>query len=276
MKSLKPRLLTAAIGVPFCILVIVLSELWLPTIRIIAGLATSLMVFEYLNGRKLAKKLYLSIPCIAFPFALLQFVITPYWFAAVFAFLFIVFVMGIFFHDKLDYSDIAYSLAGTLMICVGMGSFAYVCSNEISLTFYFFLVLLLPWMSDVGAFFAGSLLGRHKLCPNISPKKTVEGAIGGIVMCVVSAVGMGLIFSIWVLPDVTVNFWALIVIALFDSVASIVGDLSFSLIKRSLGIKDYGTIFPGHGGMLDRFDSVIFTVPFVLIVNQFFPILTVG
>lgn len=276
MKSLKPRLLTAAIGVPFCILVIILSELWLPTIRIVAGLATSLMIFEYLGGNKLVKKLYLSIPCIAFPFVLLQVITTPFWFAVVFAFLFVVFLMGILFHEKLDYSEIAYALSGTLLISLGMGSLAYVCSNEISMTFYFFLVFLLPWMADVGAFFVGSNLGKHKLCPKISPKKSIEGAIGGIVSCVVAAVGMGLVFTLWVLPDVTVNFWALLLIALFDSVASIVGDLSFSLIKRSLGIKDYGTIFPGHGGMLDRFDSIIFTVPFVAIINQFFPILTLG
>lgn len=276
MKSLKPRLLTAAIGVPFCILVIFLSELWLPTIRIIAGLATSLMIYEYLDGKKLFKKFYLSIPCIVFPMALLQLIVTPYWFALVFAFLFIVFLMGIIFHEKLDYSEISYALSGTLLISLGMGSLAYVCSNEISLTFYFFLVFLLPWMADVGAFFVGSNLGKHKLCPKISPKKSIEGAVGGIISCVIAAFGMGLVFSLCVLPDVTVNYWALLVIALFDSVASIVGDLSFSLIKRSLGIKDYGTIFPGHGGMLDRFDSIIFTVPFVAVINQFFPILTLG
>ena len=87
---------------------------------------------------------------------------------------------------------------------------------------------------------------------------------------------MGLIFQLWIFPSVTVNFFSLIIIGALDAVFSVVGDLSFSLIKRNLGIKDYSTVFPGHGGFLDRCDSIIFTAPIVLVISQFMPILSLG
>ena len=94
--------------------------------------------------------------------------------------------------------------------------------------------------------------------------------------CMISAVALGLIFQLWVFSAVSVNFISMVIIGALDAVFSIVGDLSFSLIKRSLGIKDYGTIFPGHGGFLDRCDSIIFTAPIVLLISQYMPILSLG
>ena len=91
-----------------------------------------------------------------------------------------------------------------------------------------------------------------------------------------AAVAIGFMFGNLITPQLTVNFIPLIIIGVCDAVLSIVGDLSFSLIKRTIGIKDYSNLFPGHGGMLDRFDSIIFTVPMVLIVNSFLPILSAG
>ena len=104
--------------------------------------------------------------------------------------------------------------------------------------------------------------------------KTVEGAIGGVVFCIASALIIGFIFHNLILPDMKINFWALALLGAIDAPVSILGDLSFSLIKRSLNIKDYGSIFPGHGGMLDRFDSIIFTAPIIVIINQFLPFLS--
>jgi phosphatidate cytidylyltransferase len=78
------------------------------------------------------------------------------------------------------------------------------------------------------------------------------------------------------MPEYNINFLALVLLGLIDGPLSIVGDLSFSLIKRSYKIKDYGSIFPGHGGMLDRFDSIIFTAPVIIIINQFIPFITLG
>ena len=129
-------------------------------------------------------------------------------------------------------------------------------------------------MADGGGYFIGSYFGKHKLCPTISPKKTVEGLLGGIVFCVASAMIMGLLFQfVFLNGKARVNFPALVVIGILDSVISVLGDLSFSLIKRHLKIKDYGSMFPGHGGMLDRCDSIIFTAPLVVVISQFTPFL---
>lgn len=126
------------------------------------------------------------------------------------------------------------------------------------------------------AAFYRSIVRQAQTLPEISPKKTVEGAIGGILFCDLTAVIIGLIFHFCVMPDANINFWALILLGVIDAPVSILGDLSFSLIKRNYGIKDYGSIFPGHGGMLDRFDSIIFTAPVLVAINQFIPFITVG
>lgn len=143
----------------------------------------------------------------------------------------------------------------------------------------FFIVLILgfAWGGDSAAYFAGRAFGKHKLSPVVSPNKTVEGAIGGVL----GSIAVGLLataiygslstrFSI-----LTVNVTALhyMIVAVMGAVASllgILGDLFASAVKRQMKIKDYGTIFPGHGGILDRFDSVMFIAPFVTIAVRFF------
>ena len=279
MKSLKPRLLTAIIGIPLIILIIILSELWRPLLPILLSLVTAVMIGEYLYGNKLLKTYIISIPCIVFAAGvcmLAAYKLMFFIYIAVFALLMIVFFASIVRHDKINYSDLSYAFTGTALITLGTSSIATLCMTSPSLSFFFVICFAVPWMADAGAFFAGSLFGKHKLCPNISPKKTVEGAIGGVFTCVLAAVGIGFLFGCLITPQYTVNFVPLIIIGACDAVLSIVGDLSFSLIKRTIGIKDYSNLFPGHGGMLDRFDSIIFTVPMVLIVNSFLPILSAG
>ena len=274
MKSLKPRLLTAAIGVPAVILIIVISELWSPFLRIMLGIVSGIMIGEYMYGNKLLKRFELSIPCMVFSCACSLLIGSVYVYLLLYVFLAVVFFVSIVRHKVIDFSQLCYSVVGNLLISFGMSAVAVACSNEFSLTFCFMLVFLLPWMADAGGFFIGASLGKNKLCPDISPKKTVEGAIGGVVFCIISALLLGLVFQLWVIPGVSVNFISLIILGALDAVLSIVGDLSFSLIKRNLNIKDYGNMFPGHGGMLDRCDSIIFTAPLVVLIGQFLPFLT--
>lgn len=139
--------------------------------------------------------------------------------------------------------------------------------------FLLIVSLLAAWSSDSGAYFVGVLCGKHKLCPQISPKKTVEGFVGGIVSCIVILEAAALVYSRWIAPGTKINWILLAVLAGCCSVISVVGDLTFSLIKRHYGIKDYGNIMPGHGGALDRFDSVIFVAPFFALVIQYLPII---
>lgn len=274
MKSLKPRLLTAVVGITLIIIVLVIGEIWTPFIGIVIGLASAFMVGEYLNAKKLFKHYSLSIPCMLASFLASLLITTQHLYLLIAAFIIIAFVVMIAQHSIISYSDLAYAVSGTLLISFGMSSLYGICASGIGISFYFITAFALPWMADAGGFFVGATIGKHKLCPKISPKKTVEGAIGGIAFCIITAVLLGLVYQFWIMPDFRINFYALILLAVIDAPVSILGDLSFSLIKRSLGIKDYGSIFPGHGGMLDRFDSIIFTVPVMLAINNILPFIT--
>lgn len=121
------------------------------------------------------------------------------------------------------------------------------------------LPVLMTAISDSGAYFAGRFFGKHKLAPVLSPKKTIEGVIGGTVSCVLGMLLYGLI--LWLVFDLKVNFGYAIVYGLAGSLMSVFGDLCFSVIKRQTGIKDYGNLIPGHGGILDRFDSLVAVAP---------------
>lgn len=143
--------------------------------------------------------------------------------------------------------------------------------------YFILLILCFAWGGDTSAYFTGRAFGKHKLAPYVSPHKTVEGALGGIL----GSMALGLIataiygyFSGRVASlTVEVSLRHLAVISVMGAIASvlgILGDLFASVIKRQVGIKDYGTIFPGHGGILDRFDSVMFIAPFVSIAVRYF------
>ena len=142
-----------------------------------------------------------------------------------------------------------------------------------------FVGLVGAWMSDTGAYFVGTSFGKRKLAPKISPKKTLEGAIGGVIISTVSQVAMALIYiqvmDIFFGLEVTIRFLPLILISPILSVLSVVGDLTFSIIKRQFNLKDFGNIMPGHGGALDRFDSLILIMPLVYILFRYLPLLEV-
>ena len=114
------------------------------------------------------------------------------------------------------------------------------------------------------------LFGKHKLAPELSPKKTVEGAVGGVAGAVLSTLLYGFIVGKW-FGAPAVRYGLLVIYALLGALAAQFGDLAFSYIKREYKIKDYGSIFPGHGGVLDRFDSVIFAAPLLEILIVSFP-----
>jgi phosphatidate cytidylyltransferase len=118
------------------------------------------------------------------------------------------------------------------------------------------LVFITAFATDTFAYFTGVFIGKTKLCPNISPKKTIEGSVGGILGCIISSG----IFASFVAPQMIIHC---LILGFIGSIVAQLGDLTASMFKRYVGIKDYGKIMPGHGGVLDRFDSILFTAPFI-------------
>lgn len=150
-------------------------------------------------------------------------------------------------------------------------AFAFALSREFPCggTFAISFAIFLPVFSDTFAYLVGSTLGKRKLCPSISPKKTVAGAIGGLLGSVLCAVTFFLLFDLYaVIPvgyvtfsdSVAVRAVVFVVLGIVGGVLAEIGDLAASRIKRTMNIKDFGNIFPGHGGVLDRLDSIMFTL----------------
>jgi len=164
-----------------------------------------------------------------------------------------------------------------LVVCVSAYFFGFLTEIRSQPNGFLLLtaVILIPVITDIGAYFFGKRFGKHKLAPMISPKKTWEGSVGGTCCAVVL-----LTLAVWVLEQsgyVLVNMRYWVNYLLIASCVSQLGDLSFSTIKRIAGIKDYGTLLPGHGGILDRFDSLLFVIPFTVFVFQVFgPLFVTG
>jgi phosphatidate cytidylyltransferase len=131
--------------------------------------------------------------------------------------------------------------------------------------FVVWLIFLSSWVSDAFAYCVGITMGKRKIFPTISPKKTLEGAAGGVFGAMLCTVLYCQIFVRWLAPELNVVFWFTLISGV-GAVISQVGDLVASGIKRNHGIKDFGTLIPGHGGMVDRFDSVIFIAPVVYVL----------
>lgn len=131
------------------------------------------------------------------------------------------------------------------------------------------LAVILAFITDGGAYFAGVFLGKHRGITKVSPNKSLEGYIGGFVTGIVFAMLYGLVIG--AITGLRVHYGSLALCGLLGALVTELGDLSFSLIKRQFGVKDYGNLLPGHGGMLDRFDSMLFCGPAVLFIVTVLP-----
>ena len=156
--------------------------------------------------------------------------------------------------NRFTFDDVAFILMSTIYI--GIGFYYFIETREAGLVFIFYAIFII-WATDSGAYLVGRKLGKRKLWPEISPNKTIEGAIGGII----SAVIVSLLFSL--LTSIDAGMFKLAILTVFLSVFGQIGDLVESALKRHYHVKDSGHILPGHGGILDRFDSLLFTAPLV-------------
>lgn len=187
-------------------------------------------------------------------------------------------IIALFFTFILQYKVLSFDklcmmITSSVLITLSMNSLISIkTSDENHGLFLLIISLCGAWLADSGAYFSGTFFGKHKLCPNISPKKTVEGVIGGTLTNAVLFILIGFVYTKIQNSSETVVSLNYIYLALFGmacSLLGLLGDLSASLVKRQCNIKDYGNIMPGHGGALDRFDSVLFVVPFMNMVSSY-------
>ena len=271
---MKTRLISAAVGIVLCVALMIIGENNPIVINIAISLLTGLLCGELLTAKGLHKEFKVSIPCITFGVLMTLLCTTVYQYIPLYLFAVALFTIMVVFHDSISVDDVMFAFGGTLLITLSMVSFVLVSCGDFGYhSFWIVLTLGVPWLADSGAYFAGVYLGKHKLCPTISPKKTVEGAVGGLVSGAIGSVLIGLVFLLIYNNVNYINFLILVVIGLINPIVSIIGDLTFSIIKRSCGIKDFGSIMPGHGGMLDRFDSIILCAPLVFILSEMFTVI---
>ena len=161
-------------------------------------------------------------------------------------------------HVKLTFDKIAMCLVAALVVPYLLTSLVRILGMRLG-RYYIIVPFLMAFLPDTGAYFAGRAFGRHKLAPVISPKKTIEGVVGGAVSAVAGMLVYAVIMNTYF--GMQVNYVYAVIFGLASAAGSVFGDLCFSVIKRQTGIKDYGNLIPGHGGILDRFDSMMVVGP---------------
>ena len=263
---MKTRILTAVVMLALFVPVLWFSDLIV--YPIVMALLAAIGACELLACLRLLRDPVLSVPAVLLAAAmplLAYFASEPLLHlgviaAAVFLLALYLFGVAVFRAGALPYGALMGVLGGTFYLSLAFS--AMVLLRSLAGGEYLFLLPFVgSWVTDTFAYFTGRFLGRHKLAPVISPKKTVEGSIGGILFAVLAFVIFGLIVRS---AGLTPSYLALVLCGLAVSVVSQIGDLALSAIKREYGIKDYSRLFPGHGGVLDRFDSVIATAPLIL------------
>ena len=175
---------------------------------------------------------------------------------------FIIFIAELWRAKEQPFVNIGLSLAGIIYIPFSLGLSIYFFDpiNSSGPMHYGTMIgfLFILWLNDTGAYLFGSWLGRNKLFPRISPGKSWEGSIGGVLVALLTAYGFSFLFPIF-------PAWKWLIMGLIIVVTGTLGDLVESMMKRSLGVKDSGSLLPGHGGILDRFDAFLMAVPFVFV-----------
>ncbi len=280
---MKTRIITAVVALCILLPVLIFSDTVVFPIAI--ALFSLISIYEMSVCIGLKKAFFLTVPlyliAAAAPF-LIYFskdpeVIRQAATAASLVTVLYFFAVLTFSHGRYKLADVAVCFMTSFYILVGYNSLLMLRIIEIGGQYVYLTVLIGAWVTDTFAYFCGMLFGRggkHKLIPDVSPKKTVEGSIGGTVFCVLAMLLFGLIVN-HISDAYHANYLFLAIGGLLAAVVAQVGDLCMSVIKRTYGIKDYGKLFPGHGGMLDRFDSVLAVSAVLAVFCSFFNFLEI-
>lgn len=267
------RILTAVVLLPIVVLLLWSNNtvLLLAAMTLMAVLAVGevLLATKYFSNRGIAAICMVFVA--ALPSVLTFDVLTPFFPMVSAAFLLTMFVIMLFDHEHVKFEEIALMAFVSFLVPLSLSTMIFMQKNFQFGIYYVVLTLLIPWISDAGAYFVGSAIGKHKMAPKISPKKSWEGFFGGLATAVIAVITVGFGYP-WIdgmingAKTFTVNVPLLIILAVVGTVLGVIGDFSASLLKRQCMVKDFGSILPGHGGILDRFDSVLFVAPFLYFV----------
>ena len=276
------RILTAVVAIPVVVLILWSNN----TVVMLAAmtLVCVLAVGEVLLATKYFSNKGIAAVCMIFVAVMPSFicfdVLYPYVPVLAFVFLLIMFLVMLSDHDKVKFQEIALVSFVSFLVPLSISTIVLLQKKYEFGIYYDVLVLLIAWISDAGAYFVGSAFGKHKMAPKISPKKSWEGFFGGLITSIVAVIVVGFGYP-WIdtmmngTASFTVNVPFLILIAVIGTVLGVIGDFSASLLKRQCMVKDFGSILPGHGGIMDRFDSVLFVAPFFYLVFSFIEPVTV-
>lgn len=284
---MKQRVITGVLGALFGLAV--LAFMFTPVLGIVIAAVSLIASYEIQHVAKIENKLLMIINIVlaAFmPFAYEYKFFSKLPFPTyVLAIVYVIIMMFIMLgnYKKTKFEDVVMSMFCGVIVPYVMSTITLLrnlCLSRPDLFqkshvfFIIFTALLSAWLNDTFAYFVGRKFGKHKLAPNISPKKSVEGAVGGIVITMLFNLAFFFIFDYFFFKNDTIKWWMIPATSMFLSAISIGGDLSASVIKRNFGEKDFGTIFPGHGGIMDRFDSYSFVMPMLYAIISL--ILSVG
>jgi phosphatidate cytidylyltransferase len=275
---MKTRIITAAIGV--AALLLVLLAPWTIVLTCGVSFVCGVAVYEVLSVTDMTK--HRGIRAVAILFAIIAPFFSRLSGSAIFIICLCYVLALILLHIIYNKTESLEKLSGvfflSVLVPISLSCLSYLRTASTRAdsdgVFYVMLALIIAWLADSGAYFVGTFFGKHKLCPRISPKKTVEGLIGGIACSVLFSLFAGWIYQTVFLGDTAaVSYWTILGLSLVGAPLSVVGDLFASLIKRRCEVKDFGSFFPGHGGMMDRFDSLLFVLPTVYFTVSYLPII---
>ncbi len=280
------RIITSIVAICVLIPVLIFSKTWVFPIAV--ALFAAIGIFEMLGCIGQRKNLFLTIPlCLVAIFMPLyaryialvnsgSYELLKLGAGITFIMALYIFGVAVFANKSVNITDAGLLLGVSFYIIAAFTSLVYLHDYIPYGNYIYLLTFICAWVTDIFAYFTGRLLGKHKLIPAVSPKKTVEGAIGGLVFCVISTVLFGFVIEKFFNAQgiTNANYLILIIAGVFASVVSQTGDLIMSVIKRHYGIKDYGKLFPGHGGVLDRFDSVLAVSLILAVICTYFDLLT--
>lgn len=272
---MKARIITGVAGIILLLVVVLLPPI---ALNIALSVICVMAIMELLVTTKLIRQRGVLVASVVFsactPFFMLGDTRLPA-FAILLIYAITLVCLQIAYHETLSVEHTSFAFFMSFTFPVAFSCVAYLRNfSDRDGVFYVFLAVVMPWMSDIGAYFIGTFFGKHKLCPNISPKKTVEGLVGGIVVSILSSIVLALLYqNFWLKDAATVCIWQIAVLSSVCAPLSVLGDLFASVIKRQCHMKDFGNIMPGHGGIMDRFDSFMFSVPLLFIVVHYAPLI---